>query len=421
MNQSRFYYESLPLLSSYFSGVDVAISDIDTSLTRGIDDAFAKFESQLVARHLISLSQLLFKTLKEIENNYSTKSILTREKSKGSIRGRLDISAYVHQKFQQNTFPRTYPVIVNKESPNTPENLLARALLAKIDGQLSKLIIPPKSAEFKLASKYRRMLKKLSTSPLWSNVNKNNNIQRLSLETKRRISRRQTGNESRYLELLNIVRSLSIDFNNLKSGHDSKEEAKTSLVFPEDKIFSDRVFEVWCLNIIFISLRTLGYKDYIPLRALTDRHKHPIGIFEKGEEKVEVWFQKSISSKSEWKYSDKNNALRGMPDIILKSSRGFSLLIDAKNKLVTTETRSEETYKILGYFENYKKKLSDNRNWGLLIFTTKSSFCRGLESNDGKRILLTAAHIDSFDNCNAVKNISTYINSWFEAINKLRL
>ena len=416
MQNNRFYRESLPLLASYFSGNDVLVSDINTSVINTDNDGFIEFEAMLVARHLISYSQKLYSTLKKIERNYSTITVSTKAKSKGSIRGRLDTSAYIYQKFQQSTFPKSYPIIVSNESPNTPENLLARALLEKTLAQLGRLIIPKKSAEFILANKFQRYFLGLKKSVFWSGVHKRNDINRLALETRRRVARRQTGNEFHYKELLNIFSCLHFDFANLSAVNSDSSDVSTSFVFPEDKNFSDRLFEIWCLSTILYILRDLGCINRELPRKLTDRGMYPICVFEKNGLELEVWFQKKISTPSAWKYSKTGRELIGMPDIVITSSNGFRMIIDAKNKLVTTNTRAEETYKILGYFENYKDSLASGNNWGLLIFTTLSSLSTSLESDSGSKILLTAAHAMTLEKCEAKNEMTNYIGKWLDTI-----
>jgi hypothetical protein len=413
MNENRFYKESLPLLVSYFSGKSVELGSIETRIHQGGRDEFLLFENQLRARHVISIASSLLNSISETQERHSTKTVSSRSNSYGSIRGRLDTNKYINQKFQRKQYPPSYPVIVSVQSASTPENMFAKALLTLTLKKLLSISIPTQSAEFNKAKKIRRSLRDhLSMSP-WSEIEIRGNLSRLFHESKRRINRRQTGNESSYSRLLLAYENLTLSMENISS-IDVKNHFKDILVtFPDDKTFLDRIFEVWCLKKTFEAFEGVGLRC-TQSNSLELRKNQPIFVFKYKSNPIEIWFQKQLPpSKSCWSYDVGEKNLRGIPDITVTCGQAY-LVIDAKNRMITTNTRSEETYKILGYLENFQAILSSSNNWGLLIFTSKESFSRSLSSDDGKRILLTGAMVNDENSCDMHFQLMTYISEWLD-------
>lgn len=412
MNENRFYKESLPLLVSYFSGKSVELGNIETSIHQGRTNEFLLFENQLRARHFISIASSLLNSISEIQERHSTKTVSSRSNSYGSIRGRLDTNRYINQKFQRKQYPPSYPVIVSVQSASTPENMFAKALLTLTLKKLLSISIPTQSAEFYKAKKIRRSLRDhLSMSP-WSEIEISGNLSRLFHESKRRINRRQTSNESSYSKLLIAYENLTLSMENISS-IDVKNHFRDILItFPDDQTFLDRIFEVWCLKKTFEAFEGIGL-TCTQINSLELRKNKPIFVFDYKSNPIEIWFQKQLPpSKSCWSYDSGGN-LRGIPDITVTFGQTY-LVIDAKNRMITTNTRSEETYKILGYLENFQAILSSSNNWGLLIFTSKESFSRSLSSDDGKRILLTGAMLNDENSCDMHFQLKTYISAWLD-------
>ena len=178
--------------------------------------------------------------------------------------------------------------------------------------------------------------------------------------------------------------------------------------------FLDRIFEVWCLKKTSEAFEDIGL-SCVQRNSLESRKNRPIFIFNYKSNPIEIWFQKQIPpSRSCWSYNLGGN-LRGIPDITVTFGPAY-LIIDAKNRMVTTNTRSEETYKILGYLENFKTILSAPCNWGLLIFTSKERFSRSLSSSDGKQILLTSAMVNEDNSCDMHDQLATYLKAWLDGV-----
>ncbi len=410
MIENRFFKESIPLLATYFSGKNVALRDMRISLYEGDESDFYVFENQLKARHYISIASLILESIRDLQERHSTQTISSRTDSYGSIRGRLDTNRYVNQKFQRKQYPPSYPVIVSVQSASTPENMFAKALIDYTLKVLLSISIPTHSAEFERAKKQRRYLRDYLKMSPWSEIAVNGKLSRLFFETKRRINRRQTSNERSYSKLLLAYENLTDSIDGGSSIDSNPLLRDVFVTFPSDQSFLDRIFEVWCLKKIFDAMAGLGI-TCSQINSLEFRRTKPIFTFCYNSKLIEIWFQKQLPpSKSMWSYDTGGN-LRGIPDITIICGDA-NLIVDAKNRVITTNTRSEETYKILGYLENFKSFLSSNVNWGLLIFTSKDDFSRSLTSIEGRRILLTGANLSEESPCAIQTLLMSYIKEW---------
>jgi len=132
---------------------------------------------------------------------------------------------------------------------------------------------------------------------------------------------------------------------------------------------------------------------------------------------IEVWFQKSLPrTDADWCYEPDGNALVGIPDICLIANNSYRLIVDAKNRLVKGRTRSEETYKMLGYFENFKAVLSNNANWGVLAFLSYQGFSRTLFSRNDRRLELISAHPVHAEECTFLRDIIPILEAWIDRV-----
>lgn len=162
--------------------------------------------------------------------------------------------------------------------------------------------------------------------------------------------------------------------------------------------FDDKLFEIWIVEQIKNSLiNDFGFvysKSNNGFNPLWHRKKLPIysleinnGQYEKG---IDIYFQKSTElmwdnqNDPNWELIDITNTkhqgfLRGNLDIIVKCRDDLfdPVIIDAKNidYRLTSERNSinpnvtDKVYKMVGYHDNFKKKLRKNNNaLGLLVF-----------------------------------------------------
>ena len=89
----------------------------------------------------------------------------------------------------------------------------------------------------------------------------------------------------------------------------------------------------------------------IPLHK---RNIGPIFSLKRGETELDVWFQRQYPMGSGvWSYEATGNKLRGIPDIVVTSTAHAPFVVDAKFRWISSDSRPEETYKLLGYAENF--------------------------------------------------------------------
>ncbi len=132
----------------------------------------------------------------------------------------------------------------------------------------------------------------------------------------------------------------------------------------------------------------------------------------------EIWFQTPLpSEEAEWFYDSTASSLRGIPDITIIANKKHRLIIDAKNRMVSGTTRSEETYKMLGYFENFKKSIGKTTDWGILAFVSLNGFSRSIRARNGRSLELISANPALLSDCNFSEKIELILRSWINNIN----
>jgi hypothetical protein len=274
-----------------------------------------------------------------------------------------------------------------------------------------------KSAEELSARWYRRWLsRKLSRDP-WHLVSNAGNPQRLRMETARRVARRQTGNERSYADLLKFVDDMRLFAPAIGGPLNAEKLVQALLAFPIDEAFADRIFEIWCLREIASAFQRLGAITVRGPLPLTLNRQAPIYTFRLGWDEFEVYFQRALDgATARWIYDKSEAPLRGIPDITVIANKKHYLVVDAKNRQVTGSTRPEETYKVLGYFENFRHLLDGPTCWGLLCFVSENGYSQSLTSADYRRVLLTSAHASSPADCSFADQIDAALGAWTKAI-----
>lgn len=409
----RFLQEALPLVSTYFSGESVELAGMATPVGDDLDYESREFGDHIRFRHAIACCAELFPIVQRIETNLSCRTETIRTETKGVLRGRLDIPLYVSKRTSSLSWPKTYPILVTADTPNTPENALVLRIFRALLQRLSVSSFPINSAETKLSRRYRSwILGRMRRDP-WSTISASSSLHRLYLEASRRISRRQTGNETAYSDLVRFVRDWRLVGDDLAGATSSERFIESLLSFPASQVFFDRIYEVWCIRAIGHAFMQLGANLIIGPTAMTESRRQPIYAFELEKNQIEVWFQKSLpSDEAEWMYESTGTALRGIPDISVVANGSHRILIDAKNRLVTGTTRSEETYKMLGYFENFGKTLKEGPNWGVLAFVSFNGFSRTLKSSNGRHLELLSAHPSDSEQCSFANSIKCVLEKW---------
>jgi hypothetical protein len=382
----------LDLFASYLFGKTVELEAIPLGIIgEAIEDETTHFLRELEGRHAIACGIKFKEILNAIERSVSSTSVLRRAESKGAIRGRLDIPQYIARRATQRSLTRTYPIIINEEVPNTPENALARLVMRGLAIQLGRSPFPRNFAEGRASlALYGWVRSHLQRLP-WADVRRVAPIQLLQRESLQRIRKRQTGNDFAYAALIKWSEEWQADISRL--GAQGKEKILNGLLaFPVGDFFWEKVFEVWCLYEVVQSLVRCGANILDGPEPLHRRGRGPIYRFSFNEKEIEVWFQRQLPmGDSRWYYNTSRKPLRGIPDIVISDGLNVPLVVDAKFRQASSDTRSEETYKLLGYAENFRNAYRDRGFQGVLVFvgdSSSESFLVG--PNNGRLSLIVA-------------------------------
>lgn len=408
----RFLEEALPLVATYFSGESVTLAGKHLRFGRELDGDALLFASQIRLRHALACCAEIILIIHRIEERPSSANQTIRTETRGVIRGRLDIPRYVAQKAFSLSWPKTYPILVSEDSASTPENLLAVRVLRHLLARLSYADLPKKKAESTAARWYRRWISHRLRREPWTGVSGTSSLSRLKMETTRRVARRQTGNDRAYAELVSFIDKWQLTYNDLGGSASSADICSAILAFPFDESFNDRIYEIWCIREIAACFCEIGASISEGPISMLESGNRPIYTFSLGLDVIEIWFQLPLPSQSaEWKYETTDKSLRGIPDISILVNGSDRMLVDAKNRLVTGNTRSEETYKMLGYFENFRATMSQVSSWGVLAFTSYQDFQNSLTSR-GRRLELLSANPDSRASCSFRVRLKAILVEW---------
>lgn len=408
----RFLEEALPLVATYFSGESVTLAAKHVRFGQDLDSDASLFAAQIRLRHALACCAEIISIVHRIEERTSSANRTIRTETRGVIRGRLDIPRYVAQKAFSLSWPKTYPILVSEDSASTPENLLVVRVLRHLSARLSYTDLPKKKAESTAARRYRGWINHRLRREPWASISGTSSLSRLKMETTRRVARRQTGNDRAYAELVSLIDKWQLSSNDVGGSPFSADMCNAILAFPSDESFNDRIYEIWCIREIATCFFEIGASITEGPISMLESGNRPIYTFSLGLDIIEIWFQLPLPGQSaEWKYENTGKSLRGIPDISILMNGSDRMLVDAKNRLVTGNTRSEETYKMLGYFENFRSTMSKANSWGVLAFTSYQDFQNSLTSN-GRRLELLSANPDSRASCSFRSRFKDILVKW---------
>jgi hypothetical protein len=386
-----FLVEALDLVATYLAGPNVSLAERSVGVARSLpDDAdeVDKFLAELRARHALACAARLRPIVERIERRVSDSASILREESRGVIRGRLNVPHYIARRVTNVSLPRTYPILVVDRPPETPENAVVVQALSGVGLELGAAPFARASAEGRDSALYYGWLRSRLHRWPWDSVKRRDVAERLVREVDRRVRRRQTGNDTAYADLIPWSREWWVDPRRL-GALDREDLALGIVAFPPGDPFWERVFEIWCLKEVAASILRNDIDTVDGPLPLAERKRGPIYRFNYGGEEIQIWFQRQKPLGSgRWSYL--GSSLAGIPDIIATSRGKAPLVVDAKYRMMATDTRSEETYKMLGYAENFRSAYSEVGFRGLLLFPGTQSRATTLSGPNGGRLDLIA-------------------------------
>jgi hypothetical protein len=408
----RFIREALPLLSSYLYSEQVVLEPTELEIGHEIRDEYDAFASLLRMRHALACGLRLKPILESVERGVSHVSEMVRSESKGHIFGRLDIQLYLNRRSTNMSWPRNFPVLIVQDTPNTPENQLITESLRQFVRRLNESQVVELSSERAYCLNLLRWTRERLHSEPWSRVVPARGAGRLRRETEHRLRKRQTGNEPAYSQFLSWHSQWLFDVSQTDP-EQTEDFINLLLAFPPGDFFEDRVFEIWCLYKVIESFRRAGAIVLNGPRPLSERSDRSICEMRYGNYRFEIWFQKSLpSSVAKWHYLSSRRPLAGIPDITVTGNDSRTLLIDAKRREVLTQTRPEETYKMLGYLENFKDIFHTTKFWGVLCFLSANDLYTEIATEAGHKLFLIGAHHENPAVCAFGGRLDTAISEW---------
>jgi hypothetical protein len=350
--------------------------------------------------------------LTAIERGASSVSDVVRSESKGAICGRLDIPLYLSRRRTNLSWPRTFPVLLTQDTPDTPENQLVSVALRQLVRGLGAARAAGPSAERSYSRNLLRWSREKLHSEPWLRAIPDTHPDRLRRQTEHRLRKRQTGNESAYGKFLNWFSQWQFDPSHVDADQ-AENLISLLLAFPPGEFFANRVFEIWCLYQVIESFRRCGAMTVAGPRPLWQRSQ-PICEMTYAGYAFEIWFQRSLpAAMAGWRYVHNDRTLRGSPDITIIGDGGRRLLIDAKRREVRNEsTRSEETYKMLGYLENFRELFGAIPFHAALCFLSSEELFTEVCSARGDKLVLIGAHPDDPGVCAMGGRMDTLIAEW---------
>lgn len=402
----------MPLLSSYVYSEQVSLEPLAIEVGDDQPEEYESFRRLLRLRHAVACGLQLKPIVEDIERGVSQTSEIVRSESKGTLNGRLDIAMYLARRGTNLSWPKSLPVLIAKATANTPENQLVVDALRQLVRRLNEASDLIASAERNYSLNLLRWAReRLHTTP-WHRVVPTRSSVILRRETNHRLRKRQTGNQAAYGLLASWYSQWAFDAS-LASPDLAERMVDLILAFPAGDFFTDRVFEVWCLHQVIDSFRRCGAVMTEGPRLLWQRAGRSICRFRYEEYSFEVWFQKPLpSSSARWRYVHSGNVLRGIPDITVTGEDGRHLLIDAKNRKTYTSTRPEETYKMLGYLENFRSTFQHSPFWGALCFLADDDLFTEVGTEGGHRLVLLGAHDSDPKVCALGGRMDTLLSEW---------
>ncbi|MFW6008558.1 MAG: hypothetical protein ACOCP8_04755, partial [archaeon] len=407
--------EFIKFINQYFGNLETTIFDINLETTNIKDeenDIIADIEIYL--RVFLANIEKLRDLLNKVENEISYVYKQVDKNIKGEIKGTLRLNDYIRLKGIQ-TIPKTYPCKVKDKSFNTVENIYLMFIvkkyikkLHKVSKKIKKKIGNKEFTEMKLIDKHLNYFKSFKwkayfREPLIEANNledtyKNRFPRHIRNRIKVRIKKRQIRNYYFYKKVFKLYES----FFNRNIIFSDKKTLKT-LSYNES--FSDKLFELWLLYRIISTFKHDYGFNVIKENHLVERRNTYICKFKTNNDRyLRIYFQKGKDLfwddriQTRWEYikeKENNNQLTGIPDIVVKygdKDKSKVVLLDAKNRIRSKGRNSEEIYKMLGYYENFRDFLNNRYSnkykfYSALLFRNdKKGFEEKLKTDNGDKI-----------------------------------
>lgn len=423
----------LSFINQYFSSFSTQMQSIDYSIRSG---EVNKIDLEIYLRIVLANIETLHALISELENCLSMSQVDRDVVFAGEIQGRLNIGKYT-KNLAQAHFPKEYPCVIKTRTYASPENIYVifiinnilkmldefkRFLLSKGNSTFSELgLIEHHFQAFKVFSNkaYFKECQDYAKRIMKSYGDQYPDDLRNLIAS--RIHKGKIRNANIYKQIFDW-------YNTYKHGSvlELSTEKLSVLRYSDD--FANRLFELWCLYSLketFISYFDAVLLEENNIMNVGDRYVYKLSAPTGGT--LEIYYQKGANlywnteDELVWKYSKNGivRGLRGIPDISVRytTKEDALVMIDVKNRVRTAGMNSEEIYKMIGYFGNFRKAFEERFSKGVkkqaaLIF--RNDYLPNdeyLESENGYRLMTVSAGIndDLNVNVNQFKKLCKYI------------
>lgn len=423
----------LSFINQYFSSFSIQMQNIDYSIRSGeVNDIDLEIYLRIVLANIETLHTLI----SDLESCLSMSQADREVVFAGEIQGRFNVGKYT-KNIAQAHFPKEYPCVVKYRTYASPENIYVIFIINNVLKMLDefKRFLSGKGnasfSELALIEHHFRAFKVFSKKAYFKECQDSANQimktygDRYPDDLRNLIASRIHKGKIRNVH---IYKRIFEWYNTYKYGSILELSTQKLNVLRYSDDFANRLFELWCLYCIketFISSFNAVLLEENNIMSVGDSFVYKLSAPTGGT--LEIYYQKganlywNVEDELLWKYIKEGNTrgLRGIPDISIRytAKEDALVMIDIKNRVRTAGANSEEIYKMIGYFENFKRAFEERfskgvKKQGALIF--RNDFTPSdeyLESDSGYRLMTISAGIsDNLDiNENQFKKLCKYV------------
>lgn len=368
---------SLSLLGLYFSGGAQELAETSAASRAETGIEMEALQAGLRLRVALAATGRLLALLDRVARRPTFRYELRNTEHVGSLSGALDINRWV-------TRPRggeqdlTFPVIEVTRGSRTPENTLASYaalwLRQELRTSFALSLASRDAVEYRAVRAAREKLERALRLPALATCRDDAEAIRTHLATerlvghvRRRLRRREISNPGPYRDLVEWIEACL-------AGAPVVEPGSVDLAVYGDR-FDNKLYELWCLGAIG---RGVAEALNLPEPTINPawRRRAPAYTFENFAGRVDVYFQRSLSSVDSthaagWQKKN-GRPLGGIPDIVVRAkpvgAEPRYAVIDPKLRQ-RDRLPAEELYKILGYLQNFEVRPPVGM---VLIYTTSA-------------------------------------------------
>ncbi len=424
----------LSFINQYFSSFSTCIQGIGYELdTTRISNADMEIYLRIVLANVETLHELI----SDLDSCLSMAHIDKEVVFTGNIQGRLNVSKYT-KNLAQGRYPKDYPCVIKAKTYVTPENVyvifIVRNILEMLDGFKKFLKDKDNAAvysELYLIEKHSKAFRMFSTKAYFKECQQLAEQMRKSYGTVfpleqmniiyNRIHKGKIRNAMNYQKIFEWY-----DAFRQGSVIESNSPKLNLLRYSDD--FANKLFELWCLYSIkmtFISEFEAVLVEEKNIMNAGDGYIFKLLVPTGGI--LELYYQKGsdLYWKTEedllWKYNKDGilKGLRGIPDISIRyrAQKDSLIMVDIKNRVRKSGANTEEIYKMIGYFTNFRRAFEEHfskevKRQGALIFRNDmKEFDEFLESENGYRLMTLSVGIGEEPNLNVAqfKKLCKYV------------